>query len=246
MMKHLFLFVLASILLTACSTPYVVRLDPQEESNTYRYGEKLLSKGNGRTKVTVSYYDSSPKYVVFNLGIDNTGGSAFNFDPADCLLLGDAGPVQKAIDPEVQLLAADFQSIKDYRFDEFTRLSGVALNLATAIVIGTAEGEPVDPLFYGQVAANTVTDLTFALENTNPANNIVRGITAPLDGAAPGPDSRYFWLDHTLRITTIGPGQGAFGKIAFERNDVAQNLVFKVFVEGEEFTFPFNQKLLKQ
>lgn len=244
-MKPTLFLALIAVMFTACATPYVARLDPQMETETYRNGEKLVTQSDGRAQVTVSYYDSSPKYVVFHMGVDNLGDTPFNFDPATCLLVGDAGPVRQAIDPEVQLLATDLETVKELRSDQFLALTGTFLNVASAALATTNGVQAADALFYGEVAVNTALDLSFALQDGQVEDEVVRGALVPLGGTEPAPDSRYFWLDYAFRITTIGPGKSAFGKIAFERNDEAENLVFKVTVEGEEFSFPFSQKLFK-
>ncbi len=244
-MRHYYFLVLFAFIFTSCAAPYVARLDPQMETNTYRNGEKLVTQSDGQAQLTVSYYDSSPKYVVFHLAVDNLSDKPFNFDPATCLLIGDAGPVRKAIDPELQLLATDLESVKELRGDQVLGLTSIALNVAGAALAATNGVEPVDALFYGEVALNTALDLSFNLQNDNIENEVVRGAAIPLGGAEPAPDSRYFWLDYAFRITTIGPGQSAFGKIAFERNDEAKSLSFKATIEGQEFSFPFSQRLFK-
>lgn len=244
-MKPITLLLLISVVFTSCAAPYVARLEPQSETNTYRNGEKLVTQSYGQAQVTVSYYDSSPKYVVFHMAVDNIGDTPFNFDPAVCLMVGDAGPVRKAIDPEVQLLAADLEGRKELRNDQIFSLLGTALNLTGAALAATNGVQPADALFYTETALGTALDVSFTLQGGESENEVVRGAAIPLGGAEPAPDSRYFWLDYAMRITTIGPGKSAFGKIAFERNDKAENLVFKVTIEGEEFSFPFSQKLFK-
>jgi|GEM_PF-2667048 len=243
-MKHLIAFFLFSLLLGSCASPYVARLEPKDETSVYRYGEKLVTKADGQAEVTVSYYDSSPKYVVFHLGVKNTGDAPFNFDPATCLLVGDAGPVQQAIDPEVQLLATDLQTIKDIRSNQVFAIASVAASLTGAVLAGTGGVGRADALFYGETALYAAGDLGYVMDGYNPEDEVVRGVITPLNGNEPAPNSRYFWLDYAFRITTINPGQSAFGKIAFERNDAATNLLFKVAVQGKEFTFPFSQKLI--
>jgi hypothetical protein len=242
-MKFIFILIVFSFLLSSCSSPYVVRLEPEAENISHRYGEKLVTQTDGPALVTVSYYDSSPKYVVFHLEVENTGDTAFDFDPVSCLLVGDAGPVQEAIDPEVQLLSMDIQSVKDVRAGEAFLLAGVVVTVAGAAVAATSG--VTDSYVYSDAAINTASDLSFALQSNDFEEEVARGVVHPLNGEEPAPNNRFFWLDHALRITTIDPGKSAFGKVAFPRNDVAENLVFKVTVQGQEFSFPFSQKLFR-
>ncbi len=242
-MKPFYFLALISFLFASCSSPYVVRLEPQAENVSYRYGEKLVAQTDGQAKVTVSYYDSSPRYVVFHMEVENTGTTDFDFDPATCILVGDAGPVQQAIDPEVQLLAMDLQAVKEVRAAEGLAVAGLAITVASTAV-AVANGV-TDTYFYGDAVINSASDLSFVVQGNDVEDDIIRGVTLPFDGEEPAPNNRYFWLDYALRITTISPGKSAFGKIAFARNDAAENLSFKVTVQGQEFTFPFSQNLFR-
>lgn len=241
-MKHLLIFTTLSFLFTACATPSVARLQPEAEDFFYRNGEKLVTRTDSEAKVTVSYYDSSPQYVVFHLVVENVGTLSFDFDPVVCLLVGDVGPVRKAIDPEVQLLTMDLESVKEPRVIRLLDLGNLALT-AAGVAIAASEGV-TDPTFYAGAGINTAADLAFLLRDDGEEVAIARGVAAPLGGVEPRPDSRFFWLDHALRITTIHPGERVFGKIAFARNDEAKNLVFKVMVQEQEFSFSFSQMLL--
>ncbi|TXF87618.1 hypothetical protein FUA23_18125 [Neolewinella aurantiaca] len=233
----LFLFYLA---LSGCSSPYVVRMEPDTEVSAHRYGVKLVVRSNEDAKVTVSFYDSSPKYVVFHLEVENTSSTAFDFDPASCLLAGDAGPVQQAIDPEVQLLSMDIKSVKSTRAAKGFAIAGVAASIAGAAL--AANTGAADSYLYSDLAINTTSDLSFVLRDEDNEDLVARGEVAPLDGEEPPPSNRYFWLDYAFRITTIDPGKTAFGKVAFPRNDEAEYFNFIVTVQDEEFSFPFNQK----
>lgn len=241
-MKRLLIFTTLSFLFTACATPSVARLQPEAEDFFYRNGAKLITKNDREAKVTVSYYDSSPEYVVFHLILENVGTLSFDFDPVVCLLVGDVGPVRKAIDPEVQLLTMDLKSANEPRIIRFLDFSNLALT-AAGVVIAANDGV-TDPTFYAGAGLNTAADLAYLLRDDGEEEAIARGVTAPLGGVEPKPDNRFFWLDHALRITTIHPGEKVFGKIAFARNDEAKNLVFKVMVQEQEFVFSFNQMLL--
>jgi len=179
-MKHLIALFLLSLLLGSCAAPYVARLEPQIETNVFRNGEKLLTQSAGQAQVTVSYYDSSPKYVVFHMAVDNVGDTPFNFDPATCLMVGDAGPVRKAIDPEVQLLAIDLEGRKELRNDQIMGLFGTALNVAGAALAATNGVQAADALFYSEVALNTGLDLSFNLQSDDLQNEVVRGAAIPL------------------------------------------------------------------
>jgi hypothetical protein len=243
-MRCLFIFTVLSVLFTACASPYVARLEPETENFSYRNGEKLVAQTDGQAKVTLSYFDSSPKYVVFHLEVENVSNVPFDFDPASCLLVGDAGPVRQAIDPEVQLLSMDIESARKGQTINSFDLASLAATVAET-VLAAAQGV-TDPNFYASVGISAGIQLSFLPDDNGEEEAIARGQIDPLGGAAPAPDNRYFWLDDALRITTIEPGRRVFGKVAFPRNDEAENLIFKVMVQEQEFSFSFNQKLFQR
>ena len=60
-MRNLLLLTILSVLFTTCATPSAISLLPEAKDFSYRNGEKLVTETDGRAKVTVSYYDASPK-----------------------------------------------------------------------------------------------------------------------------------------------------------------------------------------
>ena len=104
-------------------------------------------------------------------------------------------------------------------------------------------GEALNNLALAEELALTAADVAvFAIaQNSVEANR--RNNPAPQD--IPVPENRFFWLDHALRITTIQPGEVAFGKVVFLRNDEASAFMFKAMVDGYEISVPFTQKVFR-
>lgn len=247
-MKNLYLLALLTLLLSSCTPLRVVRLEPDTDNTTWRYGEKVVSDEASGARVDVSYYDSSPRFIVFNLEVENTGTEAYDFDPVNCLLVPDQGPVSRAIDPEMQLLSMDVQSIRDEKNSRTFAWIGAGITVA-AVVVDVTNGNAFDnfnnsTFFASDLALSAAQNLTFTLVDAQNARNYYRN-TIPFGNEIPTPANRFFWLDHAFRITTIEPGQKVFGKIAFPRNDAATVFNFNVTVNGEEFKFPFTQQLFK-
>lgn len=239
---------LFSLLLSACTPLRVVRLEPDTENITFRYGEKVVTNETAGAKIDVSYYDASPRFVVFNLEVENTGTEPFDFDPVSCLLVPDIGPVSQAIDPEVRLLSMDIKTIQDEKTNRTFAwigagivVAGVAADLAND---GDIDGFDAGSYLAADLALTSVQTLAFTVIDVKQERDYVRN-AIPFDDEIPTPANRYFWLDHALRITTVQPGQKVFGKIAFPRNDEASSFSFNVTVNGEEFKVPFNQLLFK-
>ncbi len=250
-MKNLLLFLAVCLLFSSCLPMQVVRLEPEAEVDTYRYGEKIVVAESTTARVEVSYYDASPKFIVFNMEVENTGTEAFNFDSGACTLVPDVGPVRSAIDPEMQLLSMDLNSVKEARKAEIIGWAGAGLAIVSTVAayvdLGSATdaGSSIGTLLASDALFNT-TNLAFTLIDfsANSTENVQRN-AIPLQGEMPLPSNRFFWLDHAVRLTTVKPGQRIVGKVAFERNDQASNFSFNVTVAGEEFQFPFSQRLFK-
>ncbi|MEO0733756.1 MAG: hypothetical protein AAFZ52_13045, partial [Bacteroidota bacterium] len=123
--------------------------------------------------------------------------------------------------------------------------TGIALRAslpANDLVAGT---DGATNLAVGLDLSTTVVDaVSFAVIDAAVAENQARN-AIPVGAQIPGPENRYFWLDHALRLTTIPPGQKAFGKVVFPRNDKATEFSFQVSVEDKEFTFPFKQRVFR-
>lgn len=248
-MKNLIILPFLCLVVASCTPMRLVRLEPTAEFDSYRYGEKIVVAENSQARVEASYYDSSPEFIVFNLEVENTGTEAFNFDPTDCKLVPDVGPVRPAVDPEMQLVMMDTKSLKQTRSAEALGFLEVGVALATTVAGITSEnvegeGNFTNDFLIATAVANATTNLAFTFLDASSNQDIARN-AIPLQGQVPTPENRYFWLDHAVRLTTVKPGQRIFGKVAFERNDEASVFSFNVVVAGEEFQFPFDQKVIE-
>lgn len=222
----------------------VVRLAPEAKDAEYSYGEQLVRESKGQSEIVVSYHDATTHFLVFNLSVENKGSEPITFDPASCLLVPDNGPVRSAIDPEMQLLSMDVDNLRRKRKGEmFTWIGtgllvgGLALEAAGSVDdLGLAG----DALTEAETVVLAVADETsfVLLQAAQVANDRVVAVD---NDEIPVPENRRFWLDHSLRITTIQPGEVAVGKVVFKRNDAASSLNFQIMVAGSKFEIPFRQ-----
>lgn len=244
-MKYIFYLSFFLILLSSCTPLRVVRLAPAVETTEYSYGEKIVRQRASTSEVAVSYYDASPRYLVFNVSVENKGDYPITFDPTTCVLRPDIGVEQQAIDPEFQLLSMDMETMRQTRKNRAMTWIGAGLMVAGAVAGAGIDngGEAVGNLALAEELAFTAADIAvFAVaQSTAEANS--RNNPPPQD--IPVPENRYFWLDHSLRITTIQPGEVAFGKVVFLRNDEASSFTFRALVDGVDFAVPFTQKVFR-
>lgn len=125
---------------------------------------------------------------------------------------------------------------------------GGALLIAgtVASVAGDLSNNSGESFTSTQVAATLSIDVGDILLTTVADANLrsIQHYSIPRENI-PLPSSRYFWLDHSLRITTIGPGERVVGKVVFPRMDDAQR--FDVFVPAPngEVSFAFDQRVFR-
>lgn len=248
-MKALLSLILFAFLISSCTPLRVVRLEPDAEPDHYRYGEKIVTDEQADVAVAVSYYDASPNYIVFNLEVENKGAESFNFDPATCLLVPDIGPVSSAIDPELELLSMDIQTIQQEKTRRTWAWIGAGALVAGTVVAITSDSnidafDPGTNSLAAELAFSATENLAFAVINAQAANDFRRN-AIPYADEIPVPENRFFWLDHAVRFTTIRPGEKAVGKVVFPRNDEAATFSFNLEVEGKSFSFPFSQRVFK-
>lgn len=248
-MRYGYLILILPFLLLSCTPLRVVRLEPTTDKIEYDYGQKVVTDQSSGSEVAISYYDATRDYIVFDLAVENTGDRALTFDPASCTLVPDVGPVSPAIDPEVQLLTMDLEQLQRQRTQR--ALTGVGAGLIVAGLafdagaIGNvgAEGVANAPNFAEEVALSTTEAVVFSIVSANEADT--RMAAAVPANQLLFPTSRYFWLDHALRITTIQPGEVAYGKVVFPRNDQASSFAFQVEVDGRVLSFKFKQTVMR-
>lgn len=249
-MKNLIIAFSFLIVLSSCTPLRVVRLEPDPSASVeYDYGEKVVTETTRSADIRVSYYDATPNYLVFNMSVANTSDAPLVFDPAESQIVPDVGPVSSAIDPEVQLLSMDLDNLRRAKNQRTMAWVGAGLLVAGAVAdvsvggFGGGEGLVNGTSFAEELAFATTEVLTFAVIDGATRPNRMLG-NAPLQ-ELPVPESRQFWLDHSLRITTIQPGETAFGKLVFVRNDEASEFSVQVSVDGQTVRFPFDQKVFR-
>jgi hypothetical protein len=214
---------------------------PEREADVarYDYGSAVLEANTSTANVSVSYYDATAEYLVFNLAITNQGTEAFTFDPANVNLTTEQNTFAPAIDPELYLLEHDLSDIRDQRRDRV--LGWVGAGIMVASTVSLALDVPLADTgneLVSQGITNLSTDLA-ALAITAAQNRRRQAYLPPSE--LPTPEQRAFWLDHTMRITTIVPGETAFGKVVFARRDEARNLRLTVPLPEGEVGFNFVQ-----
>ncbi|WP_116124376.1 hypothetical protein [Lewinella sp. IMCC34183] len=245
-MKHCyFLFPLLTLLFFSCGRPLrVVRVAPstEESIDRYEYGNPIQRRSVAGTDVEINYYDASREYLVFDLVVTNRGTSDVLFDPATARLLPEGGPFLPAIDPEFQLLSMDLDDVRQQRTARTLAWVGAAVLVGTAVYAATSTDVSTvtdnGDQAYAQLGASVADAATVAIWQREAARS---GQVSDL----PAPDNRFFWLDYSMRKTTIRPGESAMGKLVFPRADESERLTVSVLTGGEDVRFSFTQMIYR-
>lgn len=234
-------------LISACTPLRIVRLEPSEANTAGRmfYGNPVQSQQRGEVVAEVSFYDATPQFVVFNLEITNNGTKAFDFDPATIHLIPNEGEYIPAIDPELELFGLDMHNAKKQKTQRIFAGIGAGLLIAGTIASVSSDNavNDFDNLYSTTELALDVGDV-FIFSAANFNDNSRLHYAVPREDI-PFPDSRFFWLDHALRVTTVRPGETVGGKVAFRRFDQADYVDFTLAAGSEEFQFGFHQRVFR-
>lgn len=241
---------LGFIVLCSCGAPLqIVRVEPSADVSVdrYFYGNPILRTERSGIVVETNFYDASPDYLVFDVQVINNGNDDVLFDPVASSLSTELGEQRGAVDPEFQLFSLDWETIKRRKANRtMAWVSAGVLVASTAYAL--AEGARSEDIvnttlttsdLVAQIGLSAVDAMTFTILTGN------NGPDEGLAPEAPDPSNRFFWLDHSFRLTTIRPGERATGKLVFERLDQASQLTLSIPVGDETYIFPFDQRTFR-
>ncbi|CAH1000325.1 hypothetical protein LEM8419_01478 [Neolewinella maritima] len=248
-MHYLYCLVL-SLLLSGCGRPLqLVRVEPADPATVdrYFYGNAIQQEQQAGLTVETNFYDASPEYLIFDVSILNESDGDVLFDPVASMLYTSAQNGMHAIDPEVQVFTLDMDVLHQEKNRRTLNWVGGTLLAASTVYLLVDGSNAADAATTPNTTANTVTDLTLALSDAYwfAVQTSSLSERSGYDFDSPDPSSRFFWLDHSFRRTTIRPGERAVGKLVFPRSDDVTALRLEVWVEDRSFTFPFTQRLYR-
>ena len=238
-MKHLYLPLLLALLTSACSPLTVLRIQPTDEAriDRYLYGAAVQTQRIGDLEVSASYYDADRRSVVFDLEFYNAGDRPILYDPVRTWLLEPDGSASEAIDPELQLFSMDIREVKNIRTSRIMTAASIA-TLAGSLALGSVgdAGAGVTDANLYVTGQQLATDFVYLSIDVAATTVLSRQRAALPDDNFP---SREFWLRHSMRKTTIRPGERAFGKLVFKRQYGEGYIQLVTEVEDREVAFDF-------
>ncbi len=250
-MQQFYSLVLVALISTSCGRPLqLVRIEPESEATVdrYFYGNAIQQLEQDGITVETNFYDATPDYVIFDVMVLNDGAEEVLFDPVATILYTGENQGHHALDPEIELFSLDMEVLHREQGRRTMAWVGGALVVA-GTVYAIAEGSsPTETPTASSRTADLVGDISISLYDAAFFNILdteqrLRTIAVPTD--VPGPDNRFFWLDHALRRTTVRPGERAVGKLIFSRSDEVDRLRLSVSVEERRFDFAYQQRVYR-
>lgn len=241
-MRHHYLILIPLLLLISACTPLtVVRMEPAADATVdrYLYGAAVQTQKLGDLEVSTSYYDADREYVVFDLEIFNAGKEPVTYDPEQSWLADERGQRLPAVDPEVQLFSMDMDHLRQIKGQRIATAVSLAA-LTAGAVIAADNGVPIVDAANDNLAAGLATDVVYLSVDAVLVPILTRARQEPLEFTS---GERDFWLNQTIRKTTIRPGERAFGKLAFRRQYAGNGAVELITeVNGQEVSFAYYRR----
>lgn len=237
--KWILLVLLIPSLSGCFSAKPVSKLEPAEEDYSWDYGQKRLEKTRNGITVALLYNKSTDKHLVFDMEITNQSSSEILIAPEQFFYhcknqYGTAlGETIYAVDPEEQLLNIDKHLSKaSSREANQAVLSLVSATAEVTAAIASLDDTP-------QERAQLAGDIARNRYYREGVRREVEQETWSLR------EQRAHWADMVLRKTTFEPGFHIGGKVYFERRECAARCTFQIPLADENFTFTYDQILIK-
>lgn len=252
-----YLFVLA-ISLSSCAVPQpVVRMEPAADQNIrWDYGQAIVEKSVDSLFGRAAFDHAEKEFLVFNVDVTNLSQRDQLVAPELFYITTSTGTRYFALDPEKQLFSMEVQeNVREANAKNAAVLAGVAAAVAvTAVVVS----EIKDNKDNNNSNNNNTENRNNNRDNTNfllSVPLVINSGSADQSNAQPNIDNfepdrpttedRGFWMDYTLRKTTLAPGEKARGKVLFHRQDALKDFLLMLPVEQSVFSFGFKQKVFQ-
>ena len=96
-----------------------------------------------------------------------------------------------------------------------------------------------------QSNTNFLLSVPLVLNSSSADQSIAQSNIDNIEPNRPTTRDRGFWMDYTLRKTTLAPGEKARGKVLFSRQDALKDFLLMLPVEQSVFSFGFKQKVFQ-
>ena len=258
-----YLFVLA-ISFSSCAVPQaVVRMEPAADQNIrWDYGQAIVEKSVDSLFGRAAFDHAEKEFLVFNVDVSNLSQRDQLVAPEQFYITTATGTRYFALDPEKQLFSMEVQeNVREANAKNAAVLAGVVAAAAvTAVVVSeikdnkdnnNSNNNNNNNNNNNENRNNNQDNTNFLLSvplviNANSANqSIAQQNIDNFEPNRPTTGDRGFWMDYTLRKTTLAPGEKVRGKVLFRRQDTLKDFLLMLPVEQSVFSFGFKQKVFQ-
>ncbi len=257
----IFHFFVLAISFSACAVPQaVVRMEPAADQKIrWDYGQAIVEKSVDSLFGRAAFDHAEKEFLVFNVDVTNLSQKDQLVAPEQFYITTATGTRYFALDPEKQLFSMEVQeNVREANAKNAAVLAGVVAAAAvTAVVVSEIKDAKEDRNnnnnnnSNNENRNNNLDNTNFLLSvplviNSASANqSIVQQNIGNFEPNRPTTGDRGFWMDYSLRKTTLAPGEKARGKVLFYRQDALKDFLLMLPVEQSVFSFGFKQKVFQ-
>lgn len=244
--------------LSACFAPQaVIRMEPAADQKVrWDYGQAIVEQSVDSLFGRAAFDHAEKDFLVFNVDITNLSQSDQLVAPEQFYLTTNTGTRYFAIDPEKELFSMEVrENVREANAKNAAVLAGVvAVAAVTAAVVSEVNDKDNNnnngnnnnnEIRNNRNNDNTNLFLSVPLVINSASESAVQSNVGPFEPNAPTINERGFWMDYTLRKTTLAPGEKVRGKVLFRRQDALRDFLLMVPVEKSVFSFGFKQKVFQ-
>lgn len=255
----LYSFVIA-ISLSSCAVPQaVVRVEPTADQKVrWDYGQAIVEKSVDSLFGRAAFDHAEKEFLVFNVDVTNLSQRDMLVAPELFYITTSTGTRYLALDPEKQLFSMEAQeNVREANAKNAAVLAGVvAVAAVTAVVASEIKDAKEnrnnnnsnsnnENRNNNQSNTNFLLSVPLVLNSSSADQSIVQSNIDNFEPNRPTTRDRDFWMDYTLRKTTLAPGEKVRGKVLFSRQDALKDFLLMLPVEQSVFSFGFKQKVFQ-
>lgn len=254
-----YLFILA-ISLNSCAVPQaVVRMEPAADQKIrWDYGQAIVEKSVDSLFGRAAFDHAEKEFLVFNVDVTNLSQRDQLVAPEQFYITTATGARYFALDPEKQLFSMEVQeNVREANAKNAAVFAGVVAAAAvTAVVVSEIKdakdnnnsnnnNNNNENRNNNQDNTNFLLSVPLVINSASADQSIAQQNIDNFEPNRPTTGDRGFWMDYTLRKTTLAPGEKARGKVLFRRQDTLKDFLLMLPVEQSVFSFGFKQKVFQ-
>ena len=260
-LSAIFYFFVLAISFSSCAVPQaVVRMEPAADQQIrWDYGQAIVEKSVDSLFGRAAFDHAEKEFLVFNVDVTNLSQRDQLVAPEQFYLTTSTGTRYFALDPEKQLFSMEVQeNVREANAKNAAVLAGVAAAVAVTAVVVSEIKDNKDNNNSNNNNNNNNENRNNNRDNTNfflsvplvinsasADQSIVQPNIDNFEPNLPTTGDRGFWMDYTLRKTTLAPGEKARGKVLFRRQDTLKDFLLMLPIEQSVFSFGFKQKVFQ-